>query len=43
MEKVEELAEALRAVEDELNLAKRVYLAFPFIFWAGTYAPGFTS
>ncbi|WP_297548826.1 hypothetical protein [Thermococcus sp.] len=33
MEKVEELAEALKAVEDELNLAKRVYLAFPFIFW----------
>jgi len=34
MEKVEELAEALKAVEDELNLAKRVYLAFPFIFWS---------
>jgi len=34
MEKVEELAEALKAIEDELNLAKRVYLAFPFIFWA---------
>ncbi|WP_297068993.1 hypothetical protein, partial [Thermococcus sp.] len=33
MENVEELAEALKAVEEELNLAKRVYLAFPFIFW----------
>ncbi|ASJ02471.1 hypothetical protein A3L09_03975 [Thermococcus profundus] len=29
-----ELAEALKAVEEELNLAKRVYLAFPFLFWA---------
>jgi len=34
MEKAKELAEALKAVEDELNLAKRVYLAFPFIFWS---------
>ncbi len=34
MENVGELAEALKAVEDELNLAKKVYLAFPFIFWA---------
>ena len=33
MENVEELVEALKMVEDELNLAKRVYLAFPFIFW----------
>ena len=38
MGNVEELTEALKAVEDELNLAKRVYLAFPFIFW-GTVLP----
>ncbi len=34
MEEIRDLTEALKAVERELNLVKKAYLAYPFIFWA---------